>query len=304
MDRYLAAMQQQLLDQLARGEEIPQLPFDPEATIIDRDQLAEMLDRMQSLAETGARDAARQMLSELQRMTEGLQSGAMGPPPDAMNQAMELMEDLQALIDAQQALLDQTFQEAQPGGEGQPQQGDRQPGQPGQDGQSGEGLLGQTEGMSGAETQGALRRGLGQIMRDADEMLGSIPQNLGRGERAMSRAEQALERGNPGAAVGPQTDALEALRQGMQDMANQIMEQMAQQYGAGMGLMPMPNGAGRDPLGRPRGRQGFSTDNVEIPSEAETGRARRILDELRRRLNERDRPAPERDYFERLLRQF
>jgi uncharacterized protein (TIGR02302 family) len=300
MDRYLAAMQQQMLDQLARGGEIPQLPFDPEATVLDRDMLAEMLDRMQSLAETGARDAARQMLSELQRMTEGLQSGAMGPPPDAMNQAMELMEDLQALIEAQQRLLDRTFRESregrQPGQQGQRQEGQQGEGQPG--------LQGQPGGPSGAETQAALRRGLGEIMRDADEMLGSIPQNLGRGERAMSRAEGALERGNPGAAVPSQTEALEALRQGMQDMADQIMQQMAERYGPGMGLMPMPGGAGRDPLGRPRGRTGFSTDDVEIPSEADTGRARRILDELRRRLNQRDRPSDERDYFERLLRQF
>jgi hypothetical protein len=43
---------------------------------------------------------------------------------------------------------------------------------------------------------------------------------------------------------------------------------------------------------------------VEIPSESDVQRARRILDELRRRAGERNRPALERDYIDRLLKQF
>ena len=300
IDHYMAALQQQLLDQMASGGEIPRLPFDPDMMVIDQDMLSDMLDRMQSLAETGARDAARQMLSDLQQMMEGLQSGAMGPPPEAMNQAMDMLEDLQALIEAQQALLDETFRQSQlnRSGRDQPGEGETVPGQ------GGEGPQAQASGPFGAETQGALRRGLGQIMRDANSMLGSIPQNLGRAERAMSRSENALEQGLPSAAVDPQTEAVDALRQALGDMAEQLMEQMAQRYGPGIGMMPAPNDSGRDPLGRPHGRRGFSNEDVGIPSEAETTRARRILDELRRRLGERDRPATERDYFERLLRQF
>ena len=67
------------------------------------------------------------------------------------------------------------------------------------------------------------------------------------------------------------------------------------------GQQPLP---GRDPLGRPMNRGSFDTDNVHIPDEADIQRARRILDELRRRLGERHRPDLELDYIERLLRRF
>jgi hypothetical protein len=46
------------------------------------------------------------------------------------------------------------------------------------------------------------------------------------------------------------------------------------------------------------------TDNVQIPEEADLQRARQILDELRRRAGEFGRPEIERDYIDRLLRQF
>jgi hypothetical protein len=43
---------------------------------------------------------------------------------------------------------------------------------------------------------------------------------------------------------------------------------------------------------------------VKIPDASERARAREILDELRRRSAEPDRPRIEHDYIERLLRRF
>ena len=66
-------------------------------------------------------------------------------------------------------------------------------------------------------------------------------------------------------------------------------------------------GDGRDPFGRqPGGAFGSAVDGegVKVPDQMEMRRARQILDELRRRAGERERPVIERDYIERLLRRF
>ena len=60
-----------------------------------------------------------------------------------------------------------------------------------------------------------------------------------------------------------------------------------------------------DPLNRRRTGYGFNENSdVEIPTESDIQRARRILDELRERSGDRSRPSLELDYIERLLRRF
>lgn len=60
-----------------------------------------------------------------------------------------------------------------------------------------------------------------------------------------------------------------------------------------------------DPLGRPLRSQGRNDDGgVRVPGEIDVQRARRILEELRRRFGESDRPQLELDYIERLLKDF
>ena len=66
-------------------------------------------------------------------------------------------------------------------------------------------------------------------------------------------------------------------------------------------------GRGRDPLGRStRENAGSASDgnDTRVPDQAEMLRTRRIQEELRRRVGERERPAQELDYYDRLLRQF
>jgi hypothetical protein len=60
-----------------------------------------------------------------------------------------------------------------------------------------------------------------------------------------------------------------------------------------------------DPLGRPlRGRDYGDDVTVKVPGEIDVQRARRILEELRRRFGESFRPQLELDYIERLLRDY
>jgi hypothetical protein len=151
--------------------------------------------------------------------------------------------------------------------------------------------------------QEALRQGLGAIMRRFGEMTGDIPLPLGRAERAMKDAVEALRQGMPGDAIGPQTQALEALQESGQAMAEGLMQQFGPQPGMGQGQQQL--GRNRDPLGRNEAGNGvIDTGDVGIPEEADLQRSREILDELRRRAGQRQRPEVERDYIERLLRRF
>ncbi|HMG51486.1 MAG TPA: TIGR02302 family protein [Inquilinus sp.] len=290
MDRYLQAMAEQMQDKMRRGE-MTETQLPPDAQVMDRKQFQDMIDRMQQLSESGAKDQARQMLSQMQNMMENMRMGAMSQEQaQAQQRAMNLMKDLQKLTNAQRQLLDQTFRQQQS------QQG-------GEEGESGEPPPGTPE--QNAQTQEALRRALGEVMRELGDMGGDIPMPLGRAERAMKQAGDALAQGNPGGAVPSQTEALDQLQQGLQGMAQQMMEGMTAQPGmAGRGQNGQ-NFENQDPLGRPLTNSGGATDgDVGLPTKFDTERARAILEELRQRLNDRSRPAPERDYIERLLRQF
>ncbi len=167
-----------------------------------------------------------------------------------------------------------------------------------------------------AARQEALRQALEDMMADLGERLGEVPSALGEANLAMRQAEQALADGDTGAAARAQGRALEALRQG----GGQAMAGMAGQMGlrslglGGMGALPgsAPGmgrgfgrgwGEGRDPLDRPTGR-GADDDSVRLPTEPDARRAREILQELRRRANEAERPLPERDYLDRLIEPF
>ena len=123
-------------------------------------------------------------------------------------------------------------------------------------------------------------------------------QQLKDAESAMESAEDALERGDLGEATEQQSRALDQMRQGAQNMAQQMMRNMPQRYGQS-GDTP------RDPLGRPQRSQGPDLGtSVKVPDQIDVQRAREILEELRRRLGEAQRAPVELDYLERLLRRF
>ncbi|HBC06087.1 MAG TPA: TIGR02302 family protein [Rhodospirillaceae bacterium] len=340
LDEYLKALTEQLTRQ-----DLKDLPaFDPNMQSLQSRDLQDMLDRARELAKNGAMDAARQMLAQLQKALDQIRRGmAMAPQEQQqMSEAKRLMDGLRELTERQRGLLDETFQRAQqdrlsprgrqgPEGamplprEGEQGQGERRPGQGPQQGQGqqpGDGQgerqqarpggtprpgMGGDPNLQGRAQQEALRRGLGELMLQMDEMLGNIPGELGHAERAMREASRALGKGQAGNAVPNQTEALEHLQKSQDQMA----QKMAQQFGPQLGLRPGQQGQrgpgrGQDPFGRGSGGAfGGSVDgDVEVPSRMEMRRAREILDELRKRSGERQRPPLERDYIDRLLKQF
>ncbi len=301
MQRFMQAMQQRMQQRMSEGEQ-PQ-PMPENAQRLEARDLQKMLERMRDMATSGSREAAQEMLSRLQQMMENLRMAPQQRMSQQGRQAQEMMQNLQSLSQRQQNLLDQTFRQAQPGQEGrrQPGQGQRQGQQPGQM-QPGQG--------PGAQQQEAIRKDLGELMRRYSNMMGEIPGALGQAEQQMRQSQRALGQGQPGQAVKPQKGALENLRQGMQSMQQALRQRLQQQQGPGrqgQGRFGARPGDQRDPLGRRQGedgRGGMKQDDVRIPDEQQIQRAREILDELRRRAGERERPEIEREYIERLLERF
>ncbi len=277
----LSKFLQQLMKDL-KNIPLSAMPFDPSARFITPQDLQRMLDRARELARTGSYDAARQLLAMLQELMERLRSGSFAwRRGRGGGQASRMMRDLRNIMRRQQELLDRSFRHQREGTSPMP-------------------------GAKGSQAmQDALRRALGDLMRRFGEATGNqIPRSFGRAERFMRDAEGALGRKAPGQAVGPQGQALDQLQQG----AGAMMRELAKRFGRGRG-MGRPRGRGRnmrpryDPLGRPLPSTGtYSAEDVEIPSESDIQRAREILDELRRRAGQIDRPTLEREYIDRLLR--
>ena len=294
LDKYMSALAKQLAKQGA-----PEMPLTPSMRTIGRDDMQQLIERARELAQTGAVDAARQMLAELQRILNNLRAGVTpGQNNRKAAKARRLMDGLRELRRRQQELHDRTFRRSQNSGDGAPRADQRQ-------GRQGAGPP-QGVGQAEAAAQEAVRRALGDLMLGFDAMMGGIPQPFGKAERAMRDAAEELSSGRPGGALPPQAEALSQLRLGAEAAAENIARSLGGLAGVGQRPGQRGRGPGRDPFGRVTGgAYGAAVDGpVKIPDQAETQRAREILQELRRRAGERRRPRFERDYIDRLLRRF
>ena len=278
---------QALAEQARRNPNLANLPPNANVQTLRQQDLERMLDQIENLAKNGARDAARQMLSELQNMLENLQTGR--PMMGNQQQGGEMMQALNQLGDMirrQQQLMDQTNRAEQGLGEnGKPMTEEE---------------MRQALRQLQQEQQG-LQQSLSDLMKQLQGMGMQPGDQLGEAGKAMGRATGDLGQGNPGNALGNQGQALEALRQGAQGMAQQLANQ-GQGFRGNGGGRQMPN---EDPLGRPQRTVGPDLGTtVKVPDEIDIQRAREILDAIRKRLGEAGRPVIERDYLERLLNQF
>ena len=275
-----------------RGEADPS-----ERMQVTGDQIQELMNRIQELMEEGRMDEAAELMAQLNALLENLQvTEGQGEGGEPMPGA-EAMEGLGDTLSDQQDLADDTFRELQEEfgrNEGQ-QQGE------------GEGSTGQGEGL--AQRQEELRERLreqqlltlpGEGTPEGDAALDALED----AERAMDEAERALREGATREALERQAEALDALREGIRQLADAMRQDRRERAenapdGQGQGL-------GRDPLGRER--EGDSTTGGEggtvVPGVDPRERARDLMDEIRRRSAELERPEQERDYLNRLIDRF
>ena len=247
----------------------------------------------------------------------------------------EAFRDLQEQFNQGQ---DQGQQQGQQPGQQQGDQSGQQPGEQGQDGNEGQGGQQQGQGQGqGDNTQGGLTDGEGQggegngspqsladrqqALRDGlNQLRNSLPglsgdaadnaeQSLERAEGAMDGAEDALRDGDLAEAIDRQAEAMDALRDGLRNLGQALAENQMDDLEQGQGTQTgnaegRPEPERRDPLGRQMGNSGqFGTEESMLQDDINR-RAEELLQELRERSADQERPQLELDYLRRLLERF
>jgi uncharacterized protein (TIGR02302 family) len=297
--------------------------------LMEEGRMAEAMELMEQLNE----------LMENLRVTEG--EGGEGGPQTPGQQSME---DLAETLRDQQDLTDEAFRDLQEQfnqGQQDGQQQGQEPGQQGQDGQEGDGNQpGQEQGQgqgqgdntqggltddngqggegnggpqSLAERQQALRDGLNQLRNGLPGLSGdaadNAEQSLERAEGAMDGAEDALRNGDLAEAIDQQAEAMDALRDGLRNLGQALAENQMDELQEGQGTQTgnaegRPEPERRDPLGRQMGNTGqFGSEESMLQDEIDR-RAEELLQELRNRSADQERPQIELDYLRRLLERF
>ena len=314
---------QMLADQMEpSGDGTDQPDQQQSGETITQDELQAMMDRIQELMEEGRMAEAMELMEQLNQLMENLQmaEGGEGGEGGPRTLGEQSMEDLAETLRDQQDLTDEAFrdlqdqfnqgQQGQQQGQGQGQGDNTQGGLMDGEGQGGEGSGSE---QSLAERQQALREGLNQLRNSLPGMSGDAAENaeqaLERAEGAMDGAEDALREGDLAEAIDQQAEAMDALRDGMRNLGQALAENQMDQLEEGQGTQ-MGNAEGRpepqrrDPLGREMGNTGqFGTEESMLQDDINR-RAEELLQELRDRSSDQQRPQLELDYLRRLLERF
>jgi uncharacterized protein (TIGR02302 family) len=268
LKRYNEAMQRYMQALAANPSPESQAALPQGTKTLGENDLATLLKTIQQLTQAGDRQMAAQLLAMLQSMLENLHttpggSGGKGAQTPQSKKMAEQMQKLGGLMGKQRDLLDKTFRQRQ--GQADPKDGG-------------------TQGLQ--KQQSDLEKELQDSLKGMD---GKSAEKMREAGKAMGEAQGALGRKDLSNAGSAQNQALNALREGAQQLADD-----ASKSGR--------DGGPEDPLGRttsPLGNTG-----IKIPGPTDLARARAILEELRRRSAQMSRPQAERDYLDRLLKAF
>lgn len=267
------------------------------------EDLAETLREQEELSDDAFRD-----------LQDRANRGQQGEQQDGQQQGQQQGQQ------GQQGNQDGQMQPGQQNGQtGAGQQGEEgdQSGQQNQNGQ-GEGSGRADRGGDGGDEQSlanrqrALRDELERQQRELPSLDGEAGEmarrSLEQAEGAMDGAEEALREGDLAEAIDRQAEAMNALRNGMRSLRDALAQNENTEPGQGTEQgdatgRTEPNR--RDPLGREVGNSGqFGTDQNLLNGEDVYRRADEILNELRRRSGDQERPEVERNYLRRLLDRF
>lgn len=338
LSRYLQALASQQQD---KGNMSPDMKQTGDQLVSQQD-LDKLLSNIQKLAQSGSKEMAEKMLSELKDILDRLQTGNFAENAQ-QQRAGRMMKDLSELVSNQQKLLDDTFaakRQQSPGNSADEQFEVSPPGQPMEFGpgmsmaplfeeRPGEAQQGSMKGSGESGSQGAPPNA-GQLEMGQQPKGQRAGQHAKLGDRQQELRDRLqglidrfrIEGGEaPNEFKGAQEamrDAKDAIGEGDLDRATQnqtlaldrlrkgaqsMAEQMMENGESQAGQGPGNNG--RDPLGRPdRSNRPDLGLSVKVPDEIDIQRAREVLDELRRRLGDPSRPAVELDYLERLIKPF
>jgi uncharacterized protein (TIGR02302 family) len=237
------------------------------------EELQKMLDDIGELNKQGNKDAAEQLLSQLDQLLQNMQPGGKSMSRNGKPGGRDQMDALSGLMGKQRKLMDET----------------QRMGRDGKDGQ-GQGL---------ADKQKQLRDQLGKLGQGMGS--GEGGDSLGGAGKNMDGAEQSLRGNQRDEALRQQNQALRKMLEGMGKLA----EQMKKDGQGNMGANGQRGNGQDDPLGRPRATHDPSVGPNKnlVPSELAMKRAREILEELRTRANEEGLDEESKGYIDRLLKE-
>jgi uncharacterized protein (TIGR02302 family) len=274
MRRMREAMNQ-LMDQLQKeGEKRQAEGLDQQqGPALTPEELQKMLNNIGELNKQGSKDAAEQMLSQLDQLLQNLQPGGKSSSRNGSPGAKDQMDALSGLMGKQRKLMDET----------------------------------QRMGRDGKEPGGD---GLGNRQKQLRDQLGKLGQGMGSEEggdslgeagKNMDGAEQSLRGQQKDDALRQQNQALRKMLEGMGKLA----EQMKKDGQGNQGANGQRGNGQDDPLGRPRATHdpAVGPNNNLVPSELAMKRAREILEELRTRANEEGLDEESKSYIDRLLKE-
>jgi uncharacterized protein (TIGR02302 family) len=281
--------------------------------------LKAMLDQLAEAAKNGDKEAAKELLDRMQDMLENLRQAEKSNDGGKAAQDRRTMRDIDRMMREQQKLRDDTFAHEQ----GKSEQGEMpEPGDEssqaapdenhnkGRKAKSGATKSAPSGADDQAKTDGAeseqdpldlrqqqLRQKLDSLQRRSEKSGAPAPKGLTEAQEAMGQAEQSLRQGDDSSALQAQARALDGLRKGASELAKQT------QPGEGApGEEEGQNGKGRGMRGQ-NGEGPFGSANQQNNVDATAAqKARKVLEELRRRLSDPNRARDELDYLERLIK--
>ena len=280
--------------------------------VMSEKDLQRMLDQIEKLAQTGSKDQAQELLSQLQDMLNNLQPGnrQAGQQGDGKGgQMQQQMNKLGELLRRQQQTMNETFQLDQKlqrrfyDKESQNGSDDEQNEQDGTMPDNGTGqdvppeLADQLQKLQ--QQQKKLQSDLQGLMKDLKKLGIKPGKGFSEAERQMGEAGESLGNQDSNAAGEQQGKALESMRNASRDMLQQMQQAMGQgQQGGQQGGQQ----SGSDPFSRSDNGDSFENSENIVPSDRQIQRAQEILDEIRRRLGKALTPELEKEYLQRLLK--
>ncbi|WP_339780416.1 DUF4175 family protein [uncultured Thalassospira sp.] len=240
----------------------------PQGKMIEQQDLSRVIDQIAALMRSGARNEARNLIDKLRQLVENMQVTTDGKGQGMARPLRQMLDGMRDLARRQQELMDQG------------------------DSRSTDGPSSQNR----AQTQQNLSDDASSLTTNKSFDRFGEDSGLKDAIDAMKRAADALSHGRQHEALQEQQNALQSLRDGIGTLG-QTLESLSK-------MAPMFDELGqpgqRDPLGRP-----VDGDNgTHIPNADTLNKTWQILQELRRRSSDPERPVIEHDYIDRLLKRF
>ncbi|WP_455474088.1 TIGR02302 family protein [Bartonella sp. B30(2025)] len=280
IERLMANLRQAMDDYIRTLVEKAQDRSNSYKPSLSEDTLQKKLNEIEEMAKMGSSSAAEQLLTEVEKILDHLQVHK-GSPEEEMNnnqtlQMRKKMNQLGDLMRRQQEILNETHQLQME------QQREKN-------------LLNkQSEALK--KRQAELQSELSTLEKELSKQGLNHENAFKKAEEHMNFAKDALDSGNHEMSIQSQLDALEALRQGAQNVVKEMRE-VLKKTGNNQNADPSI----KDPLGRSLSLSTDREEGVVIPQESDQMRARQILEEIRKRLSKEHIPEAEENYLERLL---